>query len=398
MQQLTLSCESSLEGVNSAEWDALDHAPNPFLEWAFLRAAELTDSIGEAAGWEAHYLMVRAGDEPWTRDAGLEPGTLIGAVAAFLKGHSHGEYIFDFQWANASHEAGLPYYPKLVVAAPVTPATGPRILLHPSLDAAGREAVAQSLIAAVRELSVQLGCRSVHWLFITSQESAWLQAAGFIARSSLQFHWRNREYECFDDFLGEMTSRKRKKFKRERKLVHEKIDGLRWLEGESIDQPALDAIQRFYTHTTDNHWGRAYLEAGFFHRLAELAPHRLRLVMVDRGGETIAGAMFMETEQALYGRYWGCTEQVDCLHFETAYFAGIERCIEKKIPLFEAGAQGEHKLLRGFEPTLCRSAHELQHPGLARAIRDFCRNEAVAVERRIEALREYGPYRRGEVQ
>ena len=195
-----------------------------------------------------------------------------------------------------------------------------------------------------------------------------------------------------------MASRKRKKFKRERQKVYEQIDGLRWLEGEAIDDAALDHLWSFYERTTDTHWGRAYLRRGFFRRLAEFAPHRMRLIMVDKGGSTVAGAMLMETPQALYGRYWGCTEEVDCLHFETAYWAGIERCIEKGTPLFEAGAQGEHKLLRGFEPTRCRSAHELQHPGLARAIRGFCAQEAMAVKQRLEGLAAYGPYRKGEVQ
>ena len=398
MQPLTLSVVQSLQSVNSAEWDALDHAPSPFLEWAFLRAAELTDSIGERAGWRPFYLLLRAGEAPDGEEAEFDPGTLLGAVAAFVKDHSQGEYIFDFQWANASHEAGLPYYPKLVVAAPVTPATGRRILLARGLEDSMRQAVAKALISAVRELSKELGCRSTHWLFITEEEASWLKDAGFISRSSLQFHWRNRGYESFDDFLSQMSSRKRKKFKRERNKVHEQIDSLRWLEGEEIDEPALDSIWSFYSHTTDTHWGRAYLQEGFFHHLARLAPHRMRLIVVDQGGETVAGAMLMETDHALYGRYWGCNREVDCLHFETAYWAGIERCIQKGTPLFEAGAQGEHKLLRGFEPSLCRSAHELHHPGLARAIHDFCRREAVAVQRQIEGLAAYGPYRKGEVQ
>jgi predicted N-acyltransferase len=397
MQSLSLSIVQSLEGVNSAEWDGLDHAPSPFLEWAFLRAAELTDSIGAEAGWQPFYLLLRAG-EGQGDSADFDPGTLLGAVVAFAKDHSQGEYIFDFQWASASQEAGIPYYPKMVVAAPVTPATGKRILLSPQLPEAMRESVAQALISAVRELSVELGCHSIHWLFITEEESRWLGDAGFIPRSSLQFHWRNRDYGDFDEFLGEMASRKRKKFKRERKKVYEQIDGLRWLEGEEIDRAALDHLWSFYENTTDTHWGRAYLQPGFFHRLAELAPHRMRLIMVDQGGATVAGAMLMETPEALYGRYWGCTQEVDCLHFETAYWAGIERCINKGTPLFEAGAQGEHKLLRGFEPALCRSAHELQHPGLARAIRGFCAQEAMAVQQRIAALADYGPYRKGDVQ
>ena len=202
MQPLNLSIVQSLEGVNSAEWDALDHAPSPFLEWAFLRAAEITESTGAEAGWQPFYLLLRAGEAPQGESAEFDPGTLLGAVAAFAKGHSQGEYIFDFQWAAASEDAGIPYYPKLVVAAPVTPATGKRILLSPQLPEAMREPVAQALISAVRELASELGCHSVHWLFITEQESRWLGDAGFISRSSLQFHWRNRGYKSFDDFLG----------------------------------------------------------------------------------------------------------------------------------------------------------------------------------------------------
>ena len=272
-------------------------------------------------------------------------------------------------------------------------ATGPRILLAPALDAATREAVAHALIEAVGDLAEQSKCRSTHWLFCTREELDWLEAAGYEPRASLQFHWHNRGYQSFDDFLGAMQSRKRKKFRKERKRVHAAIDALRWVEGEALGSEDADAMDRFYRSTTSQHWGRAYLRPGFFHRLVELMPERLAFVRVDQGGENIAGALFLESEQALYGRYWGCSRELEYLHFEAAYYAGIERCIAREIPLFEAGAQGEHKLLRGFEPSATHSAHWIAHPGLDRGVREFIREESRAVDARLEALAAYGPYR-----
>lgn len=392
---LTLEVHRSLEGIEAAAWNALDHGASPFLEWGFLRAAELSGSIGEEAGWLPFFLTLWGDANP---DAGEGAGegsrrVLVGAVAAFVKTHSYGEYIFDFQWANAAERVGLPYYPKLVIAAPVTPATGPRILLARELSNEARVAVSRALIEAVDELARETNCRSTHWLFCLQSELELLVEAGYAPRSSLQFHWHNRGYTDFDDFLGRMQSRKRKKFKKERRKVHAAIEGLRWIEGDALTPDIADTIDRFYRITTSQHWGRAYLEPGFFHELLRLMPERVRFVQVDRAGEAIAGALFLETPKALYGRYWGCTEEVEFLHFETAYYAGIERCIEREIPLFEAGAQGEHKLLRGFEPALTRSAHKIEHPGLDRGVREFCREESQAVAARIAALADYGPYK-----
>lgn len=414
---LTLTALRTLEGVPSASWDALDHAPSPFLEWGFLRALELSGSVGARAGWDPYYLMVqgqlprasrpdsraRTDSPEWrgaddTDRADADPTdkdrpTLLGAVAAYVKDHSYGEYIFDFHWARASMGAGIAYYPKLVIAAPATPATGRRILLHPGLDAAGRAAVTSRLIAGVRELADETNCGSIHWLFTTHDEREQLVAADFAARSSYQFHWHNRGYACFDDFLAQLTSRKRKQIRKERQRARAAVDAIRFVPGPEITPPQLAALQRFYTRTCNLYGGRAYLRPSFFAQLLELAPDRVRFLEATRAGSAVAGALFFETQHGLYGRYWGCDENIEFLHFEASYYAGIERCIELGLPLFEAGAQGEHKLLRGFEPVICHSAHSLRHPGLDRGVREFLREETLAIAQHVRELESFGPYK-----
>ncbi|HVK86688.1 MAG TPA: peptidogalycan biosysnthesis protein [Kofleriaceae bacterium] len=372
-------------------WDRLDHGPSPFLKSGFLHALEESGSIDPAtakgaakrrarSGWTSVYLVAEQG------------GTVVGGVAAFLKTHSYGEYIFDWGWANAAARAGIEYYPKLVIAAPATPATGPRILLAPELGPRAAT-VRAALIAAVQALADDTRCSSIHWLFCTAEEQAALAEAGFFARASYQFHWKNRGYQTFDDFLGQLTSRKRKQLRKERAKVKAAIDGLAWVPGRELDTARLDDLDRFYRNTTDNHGGRDYLRPRFFHLLAETMPDQMQMVEVVRGGTRIAGALFLETAGALYGRYWGCDVHIDLLHFETAYYAGIERAITQRLPLFEAGAQGEHKLVRGFEPSPTYSAHWIRHPGLAAAIEDYTQREAAAVADEIRELAQHGPYR-----
>jgi predicted N-acyltransferase len=360
--------------VPAAGWDALDHGPSPFLRHGFLRALEDSGSIGgKRSGWNPVYLLAQ------------RRGELLGAVAAFVKTHSYGEYIFDWGWANAAQRAGLRYYPKLVIAAPATPATGRRLLGAPEARPA--------LIAAVRRLADETECSSIHWLFCTAEEQAALGQEGFFPRATMQFHWRNRGYATFDDFLAQLKSRKRKQLRKERQRARAAIERLSWLSGAELDPERLDDLDRFYRITTASHGGRDYLRPGFFHRLAELLPDEMRMVEVIAGGRRIAGALFLETDHALYGRYWGADTHVDLLHFETAYYAGIDRAIERKLPLFEAGAQGEHKLLRGFEPCATYSAHWIRHAGLDAAIRDHTQREAAALEAEIDELAKYGPYR-----
>jgi len=376
----------SIHDVDAAAWDALDHGPCPFLRHGFLAALEDSRSIDAIAekrrrsGWNAVYLLAE------------QDKKLVGAVAAFVKTHSYGEYIFDWGWANAAERAGLRYYPKLVIAAPATPATGPRLLVAPGAPPATRDA----LIAGVRALADDSDCSSVHWLFGTAEEQALLERTGFFPRASLQFHWRNRGYQTFDDFLGALKSRKRKQLRKERARAREHIERLAWVPGSELSQAQLDDLDRFYRHTCASHGGRDYLRPGFFHALAKALPREMQMVeVVANGGRRVAGALFLETAQALYGRYWGADVHVELLHFETAYYAGIERAIARGLPLFEAGAQGEHKLLRGFEPAPTYSAHWIRHPGLAAAIEEHCRRETRAMEQEIAGLAEYGPYRGG---
>jgi uncharacterized protein len=376
---VSVRAAASIAEVDKAAWDSLDHAPSPFLRHGFLRALEESESIGgkgrRRSGWQPVYLLAE------------QAGKLVGGVAAFVKDHSYGEYIFDWGWANAAQRAGIRYYPKLVIAAPATPATGRRILLAPG---AGPE-VAKALIGAVRKVADDTECSSIHWLFCTKEEQHLLATQGFFARDTLQFHWKNRGYGSFDDFLGALKSRKRKQLRKERQRAQAAIERITWVESPSQDQ--LDDLDRYYRATTENHHGRDYLRPGFFHRVAETLPDAMRMVEVIASGKRIAGALFFETPQGLYGRYWGADTHVDLLHFETAYYAGIDRAIEKKLPLFEAGAQGEHKLLRGFEPSPTYSAHWIRHPDLSAAIEDYCQREAQAQAAEISEMAKYGPYR-----
>jgi hypothetical protein len=379
--KLAVRTVTSIAQVDAAAWDALDHGPSPFLRHGFLRALEESGSIGgtgrRRSGWAPHYLLAE------------RAGQLVGGVAAFVKDHSYGEYIFDWGWASAAQRAGLRYYPKLVIAAPATPATGKRILLARD---AGRDVTA-ALLAAVRALADDAKCSSIHWLFCTAEEQQLLARAGYFPRLTLQFHWKNRGYATFDAFLGQLKSRKRKQLRKERERARAAIDDLRWIEGGDMSEAQLDDLDRFYRITTENHGGRDYLREGFFHLLAAHLPEAMRVVEVTKDRRRIAGALFLETDQALYGRYWGADTHVDLLHFETAYYAGIERAIAKQLPLFEAGAQGEHKLLRGFEPSATYSAHWIRHEGLAAAVEDYTQREAAAMEGELAEMAKFGPYR-----
>jgi len=382
--KIAVRAVASVADLDAAAWDGLVHGVSPFLRTGFLRALEESGSIDPAtarkrrSGWSSLYLLAE------------QAGRLVGAVPVFLKEHSYGEYIFDWGWANAAQRAGLRYYPKLVIAAPATPATGQRILLAPGADAG---AVRAALIASVRQIADDTECSSIHWLFCTAEEQEALAEAGFFARASMQFHWHNRSYASFDDFLAQLKSRKRKQLRKERERARAAIERLSWVPGGEIDAAQLEDLDRFYRNTTDAHGGRDYLRPGFFHALAKHLPEAMRMVEVIAGGKRVAGALFLETDRALYGRYWGADVHVDLLHFETAYYAGIERAIARGLPLFEAGAQGEHKLLRGFDPAPTYSAHWIRHPGLAAAIEDHTRREAVAVAGEIAELAKFGPYR-----
>ncbi|HWM85052.1 MAG TPA: peptidogalycan biosysnthesis protein [Kofleriaceae bacterium] len=370
--------------VDAAAWDALDHAGSPFLRHGFLCALEETGSVGRAAGWEPRYILAERG------------GALVAAAAAFVKSHSFGEFIFDWEWAHACQRAGLDYYPKLVVAAPLTPATGPRLLRAPGLSAALRRAAGAALVAEAERVAEEEDCSSLHFLFCTEEERDLLVDLGLAARASYQYHWHNRGYRDFDDFLGRMSSRRRKQLRKERSRARAAVDAIELLPGADLTRAHLRDLDRFYRINVAAHGGSAYLEPGFFAALVRCMPEAVLMARAVRGGRTVAGALFLESEQALYGRYWGAFEDVPMLHFEVTCYLGIERCIERGTPLYEAGAQGQHKLLRGFEPSPTHSAHRMYHPGLDRAVRMFLREEAPAVARHMARLAQVGPFKEEE--
>jgi hypothetical protein len=388
---LTARVVSSLAGVDAAQWDALDHGPSPFTEHGFLRALERSGSVGPETGWDPCYVLVEQLQAGADAPAEIAPARrLVGAVAAYVKTHSYGEYIFDWAWARGSEQAGLAYYPKLVVAVPMTPATGPRLLV--ARDVA-RGPVVAALVASVRALADRRGCRSVHWLFTTAGEQEELRALGFMPRASFQYHWHNAGYADFEAFLATMTSRRRKQIRKERASVRAAAPPVEWVPGSALTGEDVATIDRFYRRTTHNHYGQDYLQPGFFAEVVAAQPARVRWARVRRGGRTIAGALYFETDAALYGRYWGCDEEVKFLHFEAAYYAAIDRCIARGLPLFEAGAQGEHKLIRGFSPAPTHSAHWFRHPGLAAAVERYLADEAAAVARHMSELAGLLPFR-----
>ncbi len=367
----------SVGEVEASAWDALNHGNSPFLLYGFLSSLESTGSIGGDSGWQPLYVTA------------YEDERLVGALAAFIKSHSYGEYIFDWQWANASERMGVPYYPKIVMAAPLTPATGKRILL--AKDAP--EETADALISVVLEIATDISASSVHWLFCTQSEQAMLRSSDFMPRASFQFHWENQKYESFDTFLNTMTSRKRKQIRRERREAIAGISKIETYRGQDIPNEALQAMDGFYRNTVHEHGGYDYLRPGFFEAARDALGEKMMIVAAYIGEEIAAAAQFWVGQNALYGRYWGCKCEVPFLHFELAYYQGIDFCIDNNIALFEAGAQGGHKLLRGFMPRPTFSSHWIRAPRLSSAIEEFLPQEKSEVQRRMKELATRSPYK-----
>jgi len=369
---MRMTIASGLAEVPPNDWDALAQGRSPFLRHAFLKAMEDSGSVGQGTGWQPLPILVHDGDE------------LVGALPAYVKSHSYGEYIFDWGWAEGAQRAGLPYYPKLVVAVPFTPATGRRILIKE-----GRDEVAAPLLHGVRQAAEQLGLSGVHFLFTDEADQKLLLEAGFEPRLTMQYHWRNLgEWRSWDDFLGALKSKRRREIRRERKLVREAGIDVRVEAGEDLGDAEWAAVWDFYRDTTSRKWGQAYLTEGFFERLRSDFADVVRLVVARKDGEIVAGALNFVGDGAMYGRYWGCRESHKQLHFETCYYAAIEHCLEHGYTLYEAGAQGEHKIARGFLPQGMRSAHWIRHPGLGGAIADFLADERKHNEHVLAALTE----------
>jgi predicted N-acyltransferase len=371
---------SSIAQIDAASWNALVGAGQPFLSHEFLLALEESGCAAPRTGWAARHLVID--------DARGRP---TGALPLYRKGHSRGEFVFDFSWANAYAQHGLPYYPKLLSAVPFTPVRGPRLLTSAHADPA---AVSRGLIAAAIDYARSEGLSSWHVLFPADDAVERLDAAGLILRRDCQFHWYNRGYESFDAFLATFTAEKRKKAKRERRRVFEAGIEFDTLHGGDMDDALWDTLYPFYADTFYRHGHDPYLNLDFFKRIAASMPGRLMLKVARSGPTPIAVAIFFVGDDALFGRYWGAGGNYHSLHFETCYYQGIEYCIENKLQRFEPGTQGEHKVPRGFVPTLMSSAHFVADPRFAAAIRDFARREARGVDRYAAAVQDHVPYHR----
>ncbi|WP_149541019.1 GNAT family N-acetyltransferase [Siccirubricoccus phaeus] len=375
---LTLTLHPRITDIAAADWDACAGGGNPFVSHAFLAALEASGSATGDRGWLPQHLALRG-----------PGGQLLACAPCYAKSHSQGEYVFDWSWADAFERAGGSYYPKLQICAPFSPVPGPRLLVRPG-SGLRPEALGQALVQACGEL----GLSSVHITFCEEAEWRALGETGWLRRLGTQFHWHNRGYASFDDFLGALNSRKRKAVKRERRDAAASGFTLKTLRGHEITPRHWQAFHRFYRATTDKKWGRsAYLTQRFWPMLGEALGDRVVLMVAERDGEPVAGALNLLGAEALYGRNWGAVADAPFLHFELCYYRAIDFAIEHRLPRVEAGAQGEHKIQRGYLPSPTYSAHWIAHQGLRRAVDDFLARERPAMEREMAALATMSPFR-----
>ncbi len=367
---------SSVGSFPAEEWDGLHGGDNPFVSHAFLSVLEDSGSLGARSGWQPSPIVITGDD-----------GKLAAALPAYLKLHSQGEYVFDHGWADAWHRAGGNYYPKLQIAVPFTPATGPRIL---TLD----PALALPLLRAAEALCEQNGLSSAHATFIEPAQLPLFEAAGWLTRSDIQFHWVNCGYASFDDFLGALSSAKRKTLRKERAAAQADVE-IRSLSGSEIREEHWDAFWHFYQDTSARKWGQPYLTRAAFSLMSERMGDQVLLVMAYINGDPVAGALNFIGADALYGRYWGAIIDKPFLHFELCYYQAIDAAIARGLKRVEAGAQGAHKLARGYQPVQTFSAHHIVHPGFREAVKDFLEREKAGVKSEQLRLGSRTPFRKG---
>lgn len=375
MNTLVAKIGGSVGAFDRDAWDALVPDANPFMRHGFLTALEDSGSVGQGTGWQSAPIVIED-----------DCGTLLAALPAYLKGHSQGEYVFDHAWADAYERAGGHYYPKLQIAAPFTPATGPRLLLRDP-------ALAAPLLRAAEQLCAQNGLSGAHATFVAPDQVPLFEAAGWLIRHDIQFHWHNRGYAGFDDFLAQLSSRKRKDLRKERAAAQAEVAIVR-LRGGDIRPEHWDAFWHFYQDTGARKWGHPYLTRAAFDLIHERLGEAILMILAYQDGEPIAGALNVIGKDALYGRYWGCTREVRFLHFELSYYQAIEAAIELDLARVEAGAQGPHKLARGYEPVRTTSAHWIADPGLRAAIGDFLERERAGVAADANYLETRTPFKK----
>ncbi len=375
MNTPALKIIENLADIPAAEWDALA-AGDPFLSHAYLFALQESGCVSAEFGWHAQFLTL------W------QDGSLLGAMPLYLKMNSYGEHVFDFAWADAYHRNGLNYYPKLLCAVPFTPVAGPRFL-------ATSDEVRALLLSSALQFTRDTGMSSLHCLFLNEADRREAQAQGMLMRQDVQFHWHNPGYRDFDDFLAALSRDKRKRIKQERRKVRESGVELKCVTGEqaSVEQWAFFA--ECYAHTRQMHHSPPALNADFFQRIGATMKQNTLLVIASREGRMIASALNIMTPEVLYGRSWGAFEFHSGLHFEACYYQAIEFCIARRLKTFEGGAQGEHKLARGFLPVTTHSAHWLAHPQFARAVENYLQQETEAIEGYVDELKERSPFKQG---
>jgi len=387
---IEIEVAGSLGAISQPDWDACacpesadgGRPHDPFTTYRFLKVLEDSGSVGPGTGWFPCHPAVR------------RAGKAIAVAPLYAKGHSQGEYIFDHSWAHAYEQAGGAYYPKLQIAVPFTPVSGRRFLTRPGEETSGMSALMQ----CVAHLSGKQGFSSAHATFCTEAEAISGRRMGLLHRTGQQFHWRNDGYGDFDEFLAVLSSRKRKNIRKERVTAQRFGGEIHRLTGDRIEPGHWDAFWRFYRDTGSRKWGSPYLTRSFFGLAQERLRDDILLIMAERNGQWVAGAMNLIGRDTLYGRYWGCVEHHPCLHFELCYYQAIDAAIEMGLSRVEAGAQGEHKLARGYMPTVTHSLHWIADAGFRRAVAEYLEAEREAVGREIEVLTSYGPFRSGQVE
>lgn len=374
--QHNLEIIEDIQELNSDDWDRLCSLNDPFISHAFLSSLEQSHSVGRSTGWLPLHIAIKD-----------QEGLLIAALPLYLKNHSYGEYIFDWSWADASERAGITYYPKLVSAIPFTPASGDRMLLSQP----DNTELVDALWQGCRSIMEATKASSIHLLFTPESHQAQLCPKGFIARQSSQFHWNNSGLESFDHWLSLFKSKARKNIRAERRRAQANVDKIYWLTGAELTSKHCETIWTFYINTTNRKRGQPYLTREFFAQLNQGLADLTFVCFAEKDGEIVASSLCFQKGKHLYGRYWGCKETIDFLHFELCYHQPIELCIQKGWTKFEAGAQGDHKLKRGLLPNKTHSLHWLRHQGLHGAIDDFCKQEASDIDRQLQALALHSP-------
>ncbi|MAY61045.1 MAG: GNAT family N-acetyltransferase [Rhizobiales bacterium] len=387
--EYTLRTTAAITDIPPTEWEQLaganrlnssTNAYNPFVSHAYLSSLEESGTVSADTGWMPRHLVLED-----------DTGRLLGAMPSYIKSHSMGEYVFDHAWADAYERAGGHYYPKLQSSIPFTPATGPRLMARTGIDG---DPVRHALAGGARTLTERLGLSSAHATFVPEDELAAFEEEGFLHRTDQQFHFTNQGYGAYDDFLDTLASRKRKNLRKERRTATENGIDIEWLTGTDLSETVWDTFFGFYMDTAGRKWGRPYLNRRFFSLIGERMADDILLVMAKREGRYIAGAINFIGSDTLYGRHWGCVEDHPFLHFEVCYHQAIDFAIDRKLTTVEAGAQGEHKLARGYLPVTTHSAHFIAHPGLRDAVANYLEHERRDVEVVSEALTRHGPFRK----